>query len=65
MSIMQTQGVRGAKRGPGKTREMVLRYHLQGLTNVQVAKKVGISRQAVADHLKRLRDDGELKEGAK
>lgn len=50
----------GAKRAPGKTREMVLRHHLSGLSNVQVAKKVGISPQAVGKHLRRLRESGEL-----
>lgn len=54
----------GAKRGPGKTREMVLRHHLSGLTSSQIAKKVGISRQAVNAHLRRLREDGELAEAS-
>lgn len=57
---MDTNIVYGTKRGVGKTRAMVLRYHLQGLTQVQIAKKVGISRQAVGGHLKRLRDSGEI-----
>jgi DNA-directed RNA polymerase specialized sigma24 family protein len=57
---MQTEVTYGAKRGAGKTREMVLKQHLRGLTNAQIAKKVGISRQAVGQHLARLRESGEL-----
>lgn len=57
---MDTNIAYGTKRGVGKTRAMVLRYHLQGLTQAQIAKKVGITRQAVGGHLKRLRDAGEL-----
>jgi predicted ArsR family transcriptional regulator len=58
--VMETEIVYGAKRGAGKTRDMVLRYHLQGMTNVKIAQKVGISRQAVGAHLARLRAAGEL-----
>ena len=57
---MGKQVTYGAKRGAGKTRAMVLRHHLSGLTPTQISKKVGISRQAVGAHLKRLRDAGEL-----
>ena len=59
---MSNEVVYGAKRGVGKTREMVLRYHLQGMSNPQIGKKVGISRQAVGKHLERLREDGMLEE---
>jgi predicted ArsR family transcriptional regulator len=57
---MDTERAYGAKRGVGKTRDMVLRYHLQGMKNVQIAKKVGITRQAVGQHLSRMRAAGEL-----
>jgi predicted ArsR family transcriptional regulator len=57
---MDAESTYGAKRGVGKTREMVLRYHLQGMTNVKIAKKVGITRQAVGAHLARMRAAGEL-----
>ena len=50
----------GAKRGVGKTRAMVLKYHLEGLSGPQIAKKVKISRQAVNKHIARLRADGEI-----
>lgn len=55
--------VYGAKRGAGKTKEMVKRHLLAGLNDVQIAKKVGISRQAVGKHRERLRAAGELPEG--
>jgi DNA-directed RNA polymerase specialized sigma24 family protein len=55
-------GERGAKRGPGKTRELVRRYALLGLNQAEIARVVGVSREAVRVHLRRLREDGELQE---
>ncbi len=57
---MEKQIVYGAKRGAGKTREMVLRQYLLGLNGNQISKKVGISRQAVGKHLASLRESGEI-----
>lgn len=62
MRDMSNEVVYGAKRGVGKTREMVLRHYLSGLSSAQIAKKVGISRQAVGKHLQRLNEAGELSE---
>ncbi len=59
---MPKEIVYGAKRGAGKTREMVLRQALLGLNGNQIAKKVGISRQAVGKHLASLRESGELED---
>lgn len=61
---MGNKVVYGAKRGIGKTRELVLRHHLRGLKATEIAKKVGISRQAVNKHLRSLREDGELSEAS-
>jgi predicted ArsR family transcriptional regulator len=52
----------GAKRGVGKTRALVKRWALEGLTKRQIAARVGISTQAVNGHLKSLRASGELPE---
>jgi predicted transcriptional regulator len=39
---------------------MVLRHHLSGLNTTQIAKKAGISVQAVNQHLRSLRKSGEI-----
>ena len=57
-----TEIERGALRGRGKTRAMVLRYALKGLNGQEIADKVGISRQAANKHLRGLRETGELPE---
>lgn len=64
--VMDTEEViLGAKRGPGKTREMVLRWAKRGLNGAEIGRKVGISRQAANGHLRALRDAGELPEEGK
>jgi DNA-binding transcriptional ArsR family regulator len=65
MPAMETDEViLGAKRGPGKTREMVKRWAEKGLNGAEIARKVGISRQAANGHLRALRDAGELPEAS-
>jgi predicted ArsR family transcriptional regulator len=55
----------GPKRGVGKTRAMILRLTLEGYGVRDIAIRCGISTQAVNQHLRRLRDDGDLdREGA-
>lgn len=64
-AVMDTEEIiLGAKRGPGKTRELVKRWAEKGLNGAQIARKVGISRQAANNHLRILREAGELPEGA-
>ena len=64
--VMDTEEViLGAKRGPGKTREMVKRWASRGLNGAEIGRKVGISRQAANGHLRALRDAGELPEEGK
>ena len=52
----------GALRGRGKTRELVKRWAIKGLNGAEIARKVGISRQAANNHLRSLREAGELPE---
>lgn len=58
--FMSGQPVYGAKRAPGKTREMVLKFARMGLKQAEIARVVGISREAVRNHMKKLRESGEL-----
>jgi DNA-directed RNA polymerase specialized sigma24 family protein len=57
-------GERGAKRGPGKTRALVLKYWRLGLTQAEIARVTGVSRESVRVHFKKLRESGELEEKA-
>lgn len=50
----------GAKRGVGETRALVKRHALKGLGTREIALIVGISTQAVNQHLRSLRESGEL-----
>ena len=52
----------GAKRGRGKTREMVLRWAQRGLNGAEIGRKVGISRQQANTYLRELRASGDLPE---
>lgn len=64
MSLGREPETLGAKRGAGETRAMVLRLKLQGRTTREISEECGISTQAVNKHLRRLRRDGDLAEGA-
>ena len=48
-------------RGPGKTRELVRRWYLRGLSGTEIAAKVGVSKQAVSQHLRDLKLTGDIK----
>ena len=63
-AMENTEVVRGAKRGPGKTREMVKRWASRGLNGAEIGRKVGISRQQANTYLRELRAAGEIEEGA-
>lgn len=54
----------GPKRGAGETRRLVKRRYEQGCSVREIATFVGVSTQAVYEHLKRLREAGELKEAS-
>ena len=57
-------GQPGAKRGVGETKELVRQYALKGLSAAEIGKLLGITRRAAAQHMRRLRDEGELEESA-
>ena len=61
---MQNRGVHtgGAKRGVGETKALVRRHTKSGLTPQEIALVLGISTQAVYQHLKAIRD-AEVKAG--
>ncbi|MGH2595795.1 MAG: helix-turn-helix domain-containing protein [Actinomycetota bacterium] len=52
----------GAKRPVGETRDRVREYARRGLNNSEIGRLLGISREAVRDHVKKLRAAGELPE---
>ena len=48
----------GAKRGPGKTRALVLQHKLEGMTVREIASRLRISPQAVYQHLASIKENG-------
>jgi predicted ArsR family transcriptional regulator len=65
MPDVATSPVFGAKRGPGKTRALVLKLKLQGRLPRDIAIELGVSTAAVYQHLANLRADGLLNDEKK
>jgi predicted transcriptional regulator len=60
--MANTQATGGAKRGVGETRGLVLDLFRTGKGAREIAGELEISTQAVNQHLRSLRDAGELPE---
>ncbi len=55
----------GAKRAVGETRALVQHYAALGLGPSEIGRLLGISRQSAAEHIRSLRDTGELPQDQK
>lgn len=65
MASPEGRATGGAKRPVGVTKAQVKHYAAMGLGPAEIGRLLGISRASAAEHIARLRRDGELpSEGA-